>query len=141
MSCYTTPSPSLQQLDGAAHHVVAHVDIALGGGQVPMTGQRHDDLGADTGMGELGDEPAATAMRGRSIEASVLVELRHKLTQRIGQERSISLRRRSLTNTTRAWPPLVIAAASLICSRTLPSLSITSLTVRAAISPTRKPAR
>lgn len=53
---------TLEHVDSGTHHARVHVDIPLGGAKVPVTGEGHDDLGADAAVRELGDEPATTAV-------------------------------------------------------------------------------
>ena len=81
-----------EHLDGCPHQIVIHFYIPLGGGQVLVPGQLHDDLRADARVRQLGDEPAPTGMAGGTIEAGLLVEVAHELAKRVGAERRPLLR-------------------------------------------------
>ncbi len=49
---------------GSPRHRVVDLDVALGGGQVAMTGQRHDHLRGIAAVGQGGYEPPPTAVAG-----------------------------------------------------------------------------
>ena len=63
----------LCQLNCLAQHFVVDVDIALRRAEVLVTGERHDDLGADAAVGELGDERPPAAVGRATIDAGALI--------------------------------------------------------------------
>ena len=56
-----------------SQHFVVDVDVALGGAEVLVTGEGHDDLGAHAAVGEFGDERAPPAVGRAARDASTLL--------------------------------------------------------------------
>ena len=77
----------LKHLNGSPHQVVIHFYIALGGRQVLVPGQLHDDLRRDSGVCQLGDEPPPAGMAGGSVETGGIVEIAHQLAQGVRGKR------------------------------------------------------
>ena len=48
---------------------------------MPVTGQLHEDLGADATVCQLGDEPSPAGMACGSVKAGGVIQVAHELAQ------------------------------------------------------------
>jgi hypothetical protein len=82
----------LQNRHSRPHHVVVHVDVALRRAQVLVPRQRHNHLRAYAAVRQLGNKPASARVTARAAYARQLVNLPHKLRQRVRQKVPVLLR-------------------------------------------------
>ena len=60
-------------LDSSPHEIVIHFYIPLRRGEMLVTGQLHDDLRRDAGVGQLRDEPPPAGMARGSVKAGGVI--------------------------------------------------------------------
>ena len=73
-------------LDSRPLHLVIDLDIALRRAEVLMSGKLHNHLGRDAAVRELGDKAAPPAVAGRTLDASLPIQLSKQLAERSCRE-------------------------------------------------------